>query len=408
MDKAEIVKIKRYCDRATPGPWKRSLVREKTVSVNTDQPPHKWRNIVCFNSGSHIQDWYNFQFISKARQDLPRLTKACVELMHLLELTNRQLELEKANKKLEIGLARLHLRRINEKKLKLKGENRQLASDKQKLELEKRQKDLQIQMSEKQIQLERTIKNIELERTAKQLEIERAQKLELFDRDSGYFRGECDKFLDELDRVEASFKGKEEEIRLSEGWTENDLNVKARKMIVPRDEPETTPEEEQRYEERILEMARQLRANYEQPVSEPAPEYAPVVENTEINSSIEENTMNLEPIQPEEAQKKLGLEDAQKAVGEYINEGEDACMSLDSMLDELDKTEAALNQWTSDNAESYGRFGENVASAAQAASEFIRPAENLEEVAQSEPQQAPPAEEQHSEPFESSDQTQTA
>lgn len=402
MDKAEIVKIKRYCDRATPGPWKRSLVREKTVSVNTDLPPHKWQNIVCFNSGSHVQDWYNFQFISKARRDLPRLTQACMEMMHLLELTNRQLELERANKKLEIGLARIHLRRINEKKLRLKGENRQLSSDKEKLELEKRQKELQIQMTNKQLQLERSIKNLELERTAKQLEIERAQKLELFDRESGYYRGACDKYLDELDRVEASLKGKQEEIRLAQGWTENDVNVKARKYLVPSEQTERTPEQEQSYQEKILAMARNLRAGLQEAETADCANELPVEAN-EPNPYVEENAMNLEPIQPEEAQKKLGLDDAQKAVDSYIAEGDDACMSLDAMLDELDKTEAALNQWNSDNSESYGRFGENVAEAVRAASEFIRPAENIREVAQSEPQDAPPAEQPQS-----SEQTQTA
>lgn len=420
MDKADIAKIKQYCDRATPGPWKRSLVRDKCVTVNTDKPPHKWQNIVCFNSGSHIQDWYNFQFISRARQDLPQLVRHCAELAQLLELTNRQLELERANKRLEVGIARLHLRRVNEKKLRLKGEHHQLVGEKEKLELEKKQKDLQLKLINKQLELERSIKQLEVQRTQKQLQMERAQKLELFDREYGYYRGECDKYLDELDRVEAAFKGKDEEMRLAHGYTGNDPVTKARKMVVPRESAPTLPQPQENaehqpkaaappapeipektavYQDQIMALAQQLHARADESYNLHRAQNAagqPAAESIETYQE-QENDMNPEQIQ--EQQRRLGLDEAQHAVESYISsDHEEPNVSLDELLDELDRTEASLNEWSMENVENYGRFGENVARAAQAAKEFLRPADNFRQIAESEPGDTPQASQEFEQP----------
>ncbi len=225
MDKEQLKRIKLYCERATGGPWTRSFDKARMITSMPDKPVGKRSDICQLPGEDHIQDWFNYQFLANSRTDLPMLADECLDLMKLVELTRQQLELEKANRKLGLGVAKIHIK-------KAKQSSKEYENERKKLKREKTEKQLQLEMLNRQIELERSIKKLEVERANRQLEMERAQKLELFEQNLDYgSKGPLDNLLNDLDRVENRFKSDHERERAEAGYSESDPVTRARRFI---------------------------------------------------------------------------------------------------------------------------------------------------------------------------------
>ncbi len=398
LSRADLLRIKNYCSRASLGPWVRSADKSKTIVSSPDKPTRARYDICKLTGGEHSQDWFNFQFIANARQDLPKVTQRCLELMKLMDMLTRHVELERANRRLEIAIIRNHLKKVRKKRI-------ELLNKKTRLESQHQEDQLKLKLVSKQLELERSINRMELERSRKDLEKERAEKLELYNREQD--RSRCDQLLDDLDRIETVLKSKEEQEKRENGWTTNDSRHAARNYVFPRDKKQDqqqdcetkdqSPQQAETLEDASeythpqqqldqaqnpdLEAGETQTQPEEVEYSEPQPEPAA----QQPAEPVQEQTEEHQPNSPFES--KLGLDQAKQQVANTIENGpksdlpqsedDEDMLSFEEMMNELDRTEAALNSWSKEETPRYGQFGENITNAARVAREFVEPALDL-------------------------------
>jgi len=212
MTRDEIERILEYCRKATQGPWTRSRTEPKLLTSNTPGSSGKPKNVCQLAGQTHNEDWQNYHFLTKAREDLPRLARHYLRLREYLKSKNQQLEQERGKKKwlqLKRRNKQAQLERGRQKWLLLQKENEQLRQEiaNKEKQIEEAYRMLELEQANSRLASENFNVQIEQERTQKQLELEKAQnKLKLHGSGKGEdMVGFCDGLLNKLKGIETDF-----------------------------------------------------------------------------------------------------------------------------------------------------------------------------------------------------------